>query len=74
MGRLEPEPFREVKRRLQAAGFAEVSQKGSPVKFARHSGPVVDTAIVPRKHEIPAGTLWSILHQAHLEVEECEAL
>jgi predicted RNA binding protein YcfA (HicA-like mRNA interferase family) len=74
LARLKPEPFREVKRRLQAAGFAEVSQKGSHVKFARQSGPVVDTVIVPMKHEIPVGTLRSILNQAHLEVEEWEAL
>ena len=74
MGRLKPEPFREVQRRLQAGGFAEVSQKGSHVKFARHSGSVVDTVIVPRRHEIPVGTLRSILNQAHLELEEWEAL
>ena len=74
MARLEPEPFREVKRRLQAAGFAEVSQKGSHVKFVRQSESAVETVVVPRKHEIPGGTLRSILNQAHLEVEEREAL
>jgi predicted RNA binding protein YcfA (HicA-like mRNA interferase family) len=31
-------------------------EKGSHVKFVRRSGKVVDTAIVPRKHEIPVGT------------------
>ena len=70
MGRLRPLPFREVKRRLEAAGFAEVSQRGSHVKFARTSGAVVDTAIVPRKSEIPVGTLRSILNQAHIERSE----
>lgn len=74
MARLKPEPFREVKRRLHAAGFVEASQKGSHVKFVRQSESVVDTVIVPRKHEIPVGTLRSILKQAHLEVEEWESL
>ncbi|MGO9228059.1 MAG: type II toxin-antitoxin system HicA family toxin, partial [Bryobacteraceae bacterium] len=61
MGRLKPEPFREVKRRLELVGFVEASQKGSHVKFVRRAGQVVDTAIVPKKHEIPVGTLRSIL-------------
>ena len=74
MARLKPEPFREVKRRLQAVGFAEVSQKGSHVKFVRHSESVIDTVIVPKKHEIPVGTLRSILNQAHLEIEQWEGL
>src|SRR4029077_19976445 len=37
VGRLKPLPYREVERRLEAAGFAEVSQRGSHVKFARTS-------------------------------------
>ena len=74
MARLKPETFREVKRRLQAVGFAEVSQKGSHVKFVRHSESVIDTVIVPKKHEIPVGTLRSILNQAHLEIEQWEGL
>lgn len=74
MGRLKPEPFREVKRRLEKAGFVEVSQKGSHVKFVRRAGQTVDTAIVPRKSEIPVGTLRSILSQAHLDAEEWDAL
>ena len=69
MGRLKPLPFRAVKRRLEAAGFAEVSQKGSHVKFARITGEVVDTAIVPKKSEIPVGTLRSILSHAHIDHE-----
>jgi predicted RNA binding protein YcfA (HicA-like mRNA interferase family) len=34
----------------------------------------MDTAIVPRKHEIPVGTLRSILSQAHIDPEEWESL
>lgn len=74
MGRLKPESFREVKRRLEAAGFVEASQKGSHVKFVRRSGAAVDTAIVPRKSEIPVGTLRSILSQVHMDPEEWEQL
>ena len=70
MGRLKPLPFREIKRRLEAAGFAEAGQKGSHVKFARPSGEIVDTAIVPKKREIPVGTLRSILSQAHISPDE----
>ena len=74
MGRLNPLPFREIKRRLEAAGFFEMSQKGSHVKFVRRAGEVVDTAVVPRKSEIPTGTLRSILRQAHIDPDEWENL
>ena len=74
MGRLKPQPFREIKRRLEAAGFVEATQKGSHVKFVRRSGQVVDTAIVPKKHEIPVGTLRSILSQAHIDPDDWELL
>jgi predicted RNA binding protein YcfA (HicA-like mRNA interferase family) len=74
LGRLKPEPFREIKRRLDAAGFVEASQKGSHIKFVRRSGEVVDTAIVPRKSEIPVGTLRSILSQAHISPGDWDEL
>ena len=74
MGRLRPLPYREVKRRLEAAGFAEVRQRGSHVKFARTSGGIVDTEIVPRKSEIPVGTLRSILNQAQIDPEDWDKL
>ena len=74
MGRIKPQPFREVKRRLEAAGFGEVSQKGSHVKFVRREGETVDTAIVPKKGEIPVATLRSILSQAHIDPDDWEKL
>ncbi|HUQ92628.1 MAG TPA: type II toxin-antitoxin system HicA family toxin [Bryobacteraceae bacterium] len=74
MGRLKPQPFREVKHRLEAAGFREVSQKGSHVKFVRHSNDGVDIAIVPKKYEIPVGTLRSILNQAHINPDDWDEL
>ena len=70
MGRLKPEPFREIKRRLERAGFVETSQRGSHVKFVRRQADGIDTVIVPSKREIPVGTLHSILNQAHLTLEE----
>jgi predicted RNA binding protein YcfA (HicA-like mRNA interferase family) len=74
LGRLKPLPFREVKRQLEAAGFVETSQKGSHVKFVRRREQTVDTAIVPRKSEIPVGTLRSILSQAHIDPDDWEGL
>ena len=74
MGRLKPLPYRDVKRRLEFAGFVETTQKGSHVKFVRRSDAGVDTAIVPKKAEIPIGTLRSILSQAHIDPDEWETL
>ena len=74
MGRLKPLSYREIKRRLEIAGFAEASQKGSHVKFVRHSGEVVDIVIVPKKHEVPVGTLRGILNQAHIDPDAWDRL
>jgi predicted RNA binding protein YcfA (HicA-like mRNA interferase family) len=71
---LRPLPYREVKRKLEAAGFVQVSVKGSHVKFARQTAAGIYTAIVPRQREVTVGTLRSILRQAGLSVEEFEAL
>ena len=74
MARLKPQSFREIKRRLEAAGFVEAGQRGSHVKFVRRSGEAVDTAIVPKKHEVPVGTLRSILSQAHIDPGDWDKL
>ena len=74
MGRLKPESFREIKRRLERAGFVEASQKGSHVKFVRRLRDVTDTVIVPNKREVAVGTLHSIMNQAHIAIEEWERL
>ena len=71
---LKPLPFREVRRRLLAAGFAEVSQEGSHIKYARLTSEGTRTAIVPRHREIVTGTLRSILRQAGLSLNDWEAL
>ncbi len=69
-----PLPFREVLRKLKAAGFAEVGQKGSHVKLAKETEEGLRTAIVPRHREIAGGTIRSILRQAGLTPEEFDAL
>jgi predicted RNA binding protein YcfA (HicA-like mRNA interferase family) len=74
LGRLRPLPFREIKRRLEAAGFSEASQRGSHVKFVRASEGAIDTAIVPKKREVPVGTSRSILSQAPISLDECDKL
>jgi predicted RNA binding protein YcfA (HicA-like mRNA interferase family) len=74
LARLKPLSFREVKRRLESAGFAEVSQRGSHVKFTKLSADQVETAIVPHYAEIPVGTLRSILRQSHIDPKTWEKL
>ena len=71
---LRPLPYREVKRKLEAAGFAEVSQKGSHVKFVKYTDEGIRTAIVPYHREVTTGTMRSILRQAGLSPEDFEAL
>ena len=71
---IRPLPYREVKRRLEAAGFMEVGQRGSHVKFAKITPLGIRTAIVPKHREIALGTLRSILRQAALSPEEFERL
>ena len=62
--------YREVVRKLKVAGFDEISQKGSHVKFIKVVPEGILTAIVPKHREVPAGTLRSILAQADLSAEE----
>ena len=45
---MKPLPFREVKRKLEGAGFVEVSQTGSHVKFAKTAAEGTRTAAVPQ--------------------------
>jgi predicted RNA binding protein YcfA (HicA-like mRNA interferase family) len=71
---MKPLPFREVRRRLEAAGFVEVGQTGSHIKFAKTTGPATRTATVPKHREVAAGTLRSILRQAGIAAEDFETL
>jgi predicted RNA binding protein YcfA (HicA-like mRNA interferase family) len=72
--RLKPLPYREVRRKLKVAGFSEVSQKGSHVKFIKVTVQGTRTAIVPVHREIGIGTLQSILNQAGLTLQQFERL
>ena len=63
---LKPLPFRHVRRKLLAAGFEEVSQESTHVKFAKATEEGLRTAVVPKHREVAVGTLHSILRQAGL--------
>lgn len=71
---MKPLPFREVKRKLERAGFVEASQTGSHIKFAKTTNEGTRTATVPKHREVAAGTLRSILRQAGLSESEFIAL
>ena len=71
---LRPLSFREVKRKLEAAGFVEIVRKGSHVKFIKETEGGKRVVIVPCHSEIALGTLRSILRQAGLSPEEFDAL
>lgn len=71
---LKPLSYREIKRKLETAGFKVVSQKGSHVKFAKDTSEGKRTAIVPKYKEVTIGTITSILRQAGLSVDEFERL
>ena len=71
---MRPVPYREVKRKLEAAGFVQVGQTGSHVKFAKTTSEGTRTATVPKHREVAAGTLRSILRQARLSREDFERL
>ncbi len=74
MAPLRPLPYREVRRKLEAAGFVFYSQKGSHVKFIRKDGGNIRTVIVPAHKEIAVGTLRSILRQAGIAPEDFNEL
>lgn len=71
---MKPLSFREAKRKLKAAGFYVISEKGSHVKFVKRTAEGVRAAIVPNHREIAAGTLRSVLRQAGITAEEWESL
>ena len=70
----KPLPYREVVRKHSAAGFSQVSQRGSHVKFVKLNGAGAIVVIVPRHREVMVGTLRNIIRQAGMAHEEFEAL
>ena len=71
---MKPLPYRQIKRKLERAGFTIVHQRGSHVKFVRESGGEVRTVIVPNHREVRVGTLRTILRHAGLAPDEFERL
>lgn len=71
---MKPLPFREVRRKLEAAGFSVAGQTGSHIKFVKITASGTRTAIVPKHHQVAAGTLQSILRQAGINSDEFDAL
>lgn len=64
---MKPQPFRVVKSKLEKAGFVEVSQSGSHIKFARTTSDGTRTATIPKHREIAPGTLRSMPAPSGLE-------
>jgi predicted RNA binding protein YcfA (HicA-like mRNA interferase family) len=71
---LRPVTFREVVRKLKAAGFIQVSQKGSHLKFLKRTSAGTLTTIIPRHRDIAVGTLRSILRQANISTDAFDEL
>ena len=71
---MKPIPFREVKRKLEAAGFTIVGQTGSHIKFVKITASGTRTAIVPKHSQVAAGTIRSILRQAGINADEFDVL
>ena len=71
---MRPLPFREVRRRLEALGFRQVTQTGSHLKFVRRVENRELVTIVPRHQVVAAGTIRSILRQAGVTPQVWDAL
>lgn len=67
-------PYREVRRKLLAAGFIETSRRGSHVKFTKAIPGGSRTVIVPDHREVARGTLRSILRQSRMTPDEFDVL
>ncbi|MEK7141823.1 MAG: type II toxin-antitoxin system HicA family toxin [Patescibacteria group bacterium] len=63
---------RELVSALERAGFYQVSQEGSHMKFRGIRDGKLQTVIVPNHKEIALGTFSSILHQAAMTRKELE--
>ena len=71
---MKPLPYRQIKRKLEKAGFTIVHQRGSHVKFARESEGEIRTVMVPNHREVRIGTLRTILRHAGLTPDEFDRL
>ncbi len=71
---VRPLPWREIVRKLNAAGFVEVDQRGSHIKLARETAAGRRVTVVPRHREVGVGLLRAIIRQAGLTRDEFERL
>ncbi len=63
---------RKITKTLEKAGFYQVSQKGSHIKFKGLRKGEIRTVVVPDHKEVAVGTFHSILRQAAMTKEEFE--
>jgi predicted RNA binding protein YcfA (HicA-like mRNA interferase family) len=70
---MKPLSFREVKRKLEAAGFAEIGQTGSH-KIRQNYGRWNAHCDCSQHREVAAGTLRSVLRQAGISAGNFEKL
>ena len=71
---MKPLSYRQIKRKLEKAGFTLIHQRGSHVKFVCKSESEVRTVIVPNHREVRIGTLRTILRRAGLTPDEFDEL
>lgn len=71
---MKPLSYRQIKRKLEKAGFEVIHQRGSHVKFVRENQDEVRTVMVPNHREVKIGTLRSILRHAGLTADEFDRL
>ena len=69
---MKPPSYRQIKRKLEKAGFSIRHQRGSHVKLFRERDGEIRTVMVPRHREISIGTLRSIVRHAGMTLEEFE--
>lgn len=59
--------FRQIRFKLENAGFTEVRQLGNHAKFVRRDDSQIATAVMPHYIEIASSVLASIVRQSGLE-------
>ena len=71
---MKPLSYRQIRRKLEKAGFTLVHQRGSHVKFVREREGEIRTVMVPNHREVRIGTLRTILRHAGLTPDEFDRL
>ncbi len=66
--------FRQVRFKLEAAGFRGINQRPNHAKFIKQDNDIIRTAILPHYTELSASVVDSILRQAGLSREDFERI